>query len=287
MDITHIRTFLAVIETGSFLGAAKIVHVTQSTVSVRIRTLEERLGTSLFSRGKQGAVPTPSGIQFLHHASAMVRLWDQARMDVGLSIGHNTVIRIGGQVSLWDGYLIPWLAWMRRNAPDIALRAEMGHALALTQQLVEGSLDFAVMYRPQHRPGFLAEKIFEEEIILVSTDPNKQDIFDDSYVLSYWGPEFQADHALNFPDLTAPTLSMDLGTRGIEYLLINGGSCYMPRRVVANMLNAGKLWEVDDKPAFKYPAYVMFSQAIEQEVVSSVMTGLKACAVNAGVASSI
>lgn len=282
MDIAHIRTFLAVAETGSFLGAAEIVHVTQSTVSVRIRTLEDQLGASLFDRGKKGAALTVNGHQFLRHASAMVRLWDQARMDVGLSTGHNTVLRVGGQVSLWDGYLIPWLAWMRRNAPDIVLRAEMGHPLPLTQQLVDGALDIAVMYRPQHRPGFTAEQIFEEEIILVTTQHNKQDIFDDTYVLSYWGPEFQADHALNFPELSAPALSMDLGTRGVEYLLLNGGSCYMPRRIVQSMLTEGKLTAVPDMPVFKYPAYVMFSQSLEANLVSSVMAGLKACVTTSG-----
>lgn len=279
MDIAHIRTFLAVAETGSFLGASEIVHVTQSTVSVRIRTLEDRLGAYLFDRGKNGASLTASGVRFLRHASAMVRLWDQARMDVGISVGHESVIRVGGQVSLWDGYLIPWLVWMRRNAPDIALRAEMGHALPLTQQLVEGSLDFAVMYRPQYRPGFIAEQIFEEEIILVSTEKDKQNVFDDTYVLSYWGPEFQADHALNFPELTSPALSMDLGTRGIEYLLLNGGSCYIPRRIVNQRLKDNILWQVADAPIFRYPAYVMFSQSIEEDLVATVMAGLKSCVV--------
>lgn len=279
MDISHIRTFLAVAEAGSFLGAAEIVHVTQSTVSVRIRTLEDRLGAYLFDRGKNGAILTPSGTQFLRHASAMVRLWDQARMDVGISTGHESILRVGGQVSLWDGYLIPWLVWMRRNAPNVALRAEMGHALALTQQLVDGSLDFAVMYRPQYRPGFVAEQIFEEEIILVSTEKGKKDVFDDSYVLSYWGPEFQADHALSFPEITTPALSMDLGTRGIEYLLLNGGSCYIPRRIVHQKLASETLWHVPDTPVFKYPAYVMYSQSIEEDLVSCVMTGLTACVV--------
>lgn len=280
MDIAHIRTFLAVAEAGSFLGASEIVHVTQSTVSVRIRTLEDRLGAYLFDRGKNGAILTSSGTRFLQHASSMVRLWDQARMDVGISTGHESVLRVGGQVSLWDGFLIPWLAWMRNNAPDVALRAEMGPALALTQQLVDGSIDFAVMYRPQYRPGFVAEQIFEEEIILVSTEKDKRDVFDDTYVLSYWGPEFQADHALSFPELTSPALSMDLGTRGIEYLLLNGGSCYIPRRVVDKMLVAEKLWHVPDTPVFRYPAYVMFSQSIEEDLVSAVMAGLKACVVS-------
>ena len=54
MDIELARTFLAVVETGSFFDAANKVHVTQSTVSMRIRSLEDQLGQSVFDRGKNG-----------------------------------------------------------------------------------------------------------------------------------------------------------------------------------------------------------------------------------------
>ena len=74
MDIDQARTFLAVVETGSFVDAAKRVFVTQSTVSMRIKALEERLGKSLFARSKAGATMTPAGVQFQKHALAMVRV---------------------------------------------------------------------------------------------------------------------------------------------------------------------------------------------------------------------
>lgn len=74
MDIELARTFLAVVETGSFVGAADRVHVTQSTVSMRIRSLEEQLGKPLFERGKTGASLTPAGVQFQRHALALVRV---------------------------------------------------------------------------------------------------------------------------------------------------------------------------------------------------------------------
>ncbi|MDX1743391.1 MAG: LysR family transcriptional regulator, partial [Ruegeria sp.] len=61
MDIELARTFLAVVETGTFFDAANRVHVTQSTVSMRIRTLEQQLGQAVFERGKSGATLTPAG----------------------------------------------------------------------------------------------------------------------------------------------------------------------------------------------------------------------------------
>ena len=55
MDVTLARTFLTVMDTGSFVLAAERLHVTQSTISSRIKTLEDLLGRSLFDRSKSGA----------------------------------------------------------------------------------------------------------------------------------------------------------------------------------------------------------------------------------------
>ena len=64
MDIDRARTFLEIIHTGSFLGAADRLHVTQTTVSARIRTLEDDLGRRLFVRNRTGAQLTPAGREF-------------------------------------------------------------------------------------------------------------------------------------------------------------------------------------------------------------------------------
>ena len=55
MDIDLARTFLEVVACGNFVGAAEQLNVTQSTVSMRIRSLEQQLGRSLFERSKAGA----------------------------------------------------------------------------------------------------------------------------------------------------------------------------------------------------------------------------------------
>jgi LysR family transcriptional regulator, flagellar master operon regulator len=52
MDIDRARTFLEIVHSGSFLRAADRLHVTQTTVSARIRTLEEELGRQLFIRNR-------------------------------------------------------------------------------------------------------------------------------------------------------------------------------------------------------------------------------------------
>src|SRR6056300_917439 len=128
MDIPQIRTFIAVADTGSFIAAAEKVFVTQSTVSIRIKNLEEQLGTTLFERNKQGARLTVAGKHFLKHAIALARIWGEARLSVGLGEQMEAILVIGGQVSLWDDFLMRLLPWMRIHMPEVAIKTELGYS---------------------------------------------------------------------------------------------------------------------------------------------------------------
>jgi DNA-binding transcriptional LysR family regulator len=274
MDVDLARTFLAVVETGSFVEAAKRVFVTQSTVSMRIKSLEELMGKTLFERSKAGASMSPAGVQFQKHALAMVRVWEQARLEVALPSGYQAALTVGGQYSLWDGFLLEWVARMRAKAPDIALRTQSGFSNVLMQRLVEGTLDIGVMYTPQNRPGFALEMLFEEELVLVSSEtraperPGATYKPGKNYIYVDWGPEFQADHSLNFPDLSTSGLYMELGSLSLKYLLENRASGYFPKRLVVPHLQDGRLKLVSQAPVFHYPAYVVYPADKEPDLMN-------------------
>jgi len=73
MDIELARTFLEIVSTGSFIRASERLHVGQTTVSARIRLLEQQLGQKLFIRNKAGAILTPAGERFLQIGRASCR----------------------------------------------------------------------------------------------------------------------------------------------------------------------------------------------------------------------
>jgi DNA-binding transcriptional LysR family regulator len=158
MDTELARTFLAVIDTGSFVNAAERLHVSQSTVSTRIHALEDQLGCVLFVRNKAGAALTHAGRQFQRHASAIVRTIEQARHDIGVPEGFRGTLAVGGRIGLWEEYLLHWLAAMRVRRAEISIRAESGLEADLMPGLIEGRLDVGVMYTPQSRPGLKIEK---------------------------------------------------------------------------------------------------------------------------------
>src|SRR3972149_11760042 len=128
MDIDLARTFLAVLETGNFVRAAERLNVTQSTVSMRIRSLEDSVGRPLFARGKTGATPTAAGLRLEYYALTLLRFGEQARQEVALSEGFETVLSVGGQISLWDRLLLKWIPWMGKSLPGVANRYSGGAA---------------------------------------------------------------------------------------------------------------------------------------------------------------
>src|SRR3546814_14891525 len=79
MDIELARTFVEIVSTGSFIKAADRLHVAQTTVSARVRLLEQQLGRPLFVRNKAGATLTPAGEQFSRFAPAFLQLRQRAQ----------------------------------------------------------------------------------------------------------------------------------------------------------------------------------------------------------------
>ncbi|AML52357.1 LysR family transcriptional regulator [Falsihalocynthiibacter arcticus] len=262
MDVELARTFLAVVETGSFFNAAGKVNVTQSTVSMRILSLEQQLGQPVFERSKSGATMTAAGRNFQRHATTLVRTWTQAKLDAALPATLESVLEIGAPPSLWDGFLIDAIPTLQAKIPNMAIKASLATSDILGPKLNDGSLDLAVMYRPQNTSGLAVEQLFEDEFVLVSSDSDTStDPFGENYVLIDWGFEFRTHHLLNFPQFTTPSLQLGIGTLGLQYLRTVPASGYFPRRSIEPEIQAGWLHLIEDAPRFAYAAYAVFSES--------------------------
>jgi DNA-binding transcriptional LysR family regulator len=278
MDIELARTFLEIVETRSFIRAAERLNVSQTTVSARVRSLEERLGRPLFVRNKSGASLTAAGEQFLRYAPTFVQLWERARHQVAIPAGRNSILAIGGELSLWHPLMLDWLLWMRRFAADVALRVQVGLPEGLTTQVADGVLDLAVMYAPQNRPGLKVEQLLEETLVLVTTDPATQPLPAPDYVYVDWGPSFAIHHRLSFPGVTNPGLFVGLGPLALSYIVQAGGSGYFRMRAAQPYLEAGKLHLVSGAPSFSYPIYAVFSSNADEALIRQAFDGLRAVA---------
>jgi DNA-binding transcriptional LysR family regulator len=273
LDIELARTFLAIVSAGSFIRAAERLHVSQTTVSARVRTLEDQLRRPLFVRSKAGASLTPAGEQFLRHAPALVQLWERARHQVAVPAGKRAVLAIGCELSLWDPLLLQWLLWMRRSVPDVALRAHVGSPELLVEQVAGGIVDIGVVYAPRYRAGLKVELLAEERLIMVRTPGGPSEDGCD-YVQVDWGPELALQHAKVAVGRADPALFVDLGPLGLDYILEAGGAGYFRLGAVRPHLRSGRLELVAEAPEFPYPAYAVFSEG-GGDLIQQALTGLR------------
>lgn len=274
MDIDRVRTFLEIVHTGSFLKAADRLHVTQTTVSARVRTLEEGLGRQLFVRTRNGAALTPAGREFERFAQSFVQIWERARQQLTIPPGRTSVVALGGELSLWNPLLLNWLVWMKRHQPEIAIHAYVGVPDQLLEQLRTGVLDVAVLYAPKLLPGFKVELVEEEQLVLVRTPAKADETMD--YVHVDWGPQFAAQRGFGQAAFGEPGLLVGLGPLGLNYILRAGGMGYFRRGVAAPHIEAGELELVEGAPEFTYPAYAVYPESAESRSdVQEALRGLK------------
>lgn len=261
MDIDRARTFLEIVHSGSFLKAAERLNVTQTTVSARIRTLEDELGRQLFVRNRNGARLTPAGREFERYAQSFVQIWERARQQLAVPQGRTSVVALGGELSLWNPLLLDWLVWMKSAEPRIAIHAHVGVPDQLLEQLRTGVLDIAVLYAPKLMQGFKVNLLLEEQLVLVrgrKRDGAGQG--EDEYVYVDWGPLFAAQHDANSATFGEPGLLVGLGPLGLSYILRAGGMGYFRKGVVAPLVQAGELEYVAGAPEFTYPAYAVYPE---------------------------
>ena len=273
IDVEVARTFLAVIETGTFQGAADKVHVTQSTVSARIRTLEDRLGQRVFARSKAGARLTSHGYHFERYARTIVRAWEQGRQQAGIPETFDDMLILGGQYNLWARFLSQALVEMQEQMTNVAFKADAGTPLSLSRLLSEGLLDIAVLHQPRLRTDIAVEHLMDDDLIMVTTDPKGE--FEDRYVYVDWGEEYRDRHAQILPKLMEPRTTVALGFFGPSFLIASEAAGYLPRRLVETHLAKGFLFKVPDVPTIAYPVFAAYQSESDTDAIQPALQILR------------
>jgi DNA-binding transcriptional LysR family regulator len=174
MDLRQIGYFLTVFEERSFSAAARKIGVVQPALSMQMRNLEEELGLRLFERSSQGIVPTPAGERFYERflpisraiATATDDLRQHARGD-----GISGRIRFGCPPTFFKAILGHVLPQFTADHPNVDLHVVEGYGGTLHEWVRNGELDFAFGTPPRDETGLTSERVFEEQLVLVSGQP--------------------------------------------------------------------------------------------------------------------
>jgi DNA-binding transcriptional LysR family regulator len=277
MDIELARTFLEIVKTGSFIAAGERLHVTQTTVTARIRNLEGQLGCRLFVRNRAGARVTNDGERFISHASQLVQVWEVARRELPLPKGADTILTLGGEASLWNPLLLEWLAELRNTKSGVGVRIEVAERSNLHEKVERGVLDAALVHQPDYWPGIQAEQVLEEKLIKVRSVKCA-----DPYIYVDWGEHFCRQHDAALPELSRSDIYVDYGPLALEHLACHGGSGYFRSRVVQPYIESGLVERIGSAPEFSYPIYAIYSRNKSSALMDLALKALGRAIVSVG-----
>jgi LysR family transcriptional regulator, flagellar master operon regulator len=265
MNFVALRTFLAVVETRSLVAASRRLHVTQSTVTARLNSLEREIGQRLLHRGKAGTDVTSAGFTFQRYAQLMVQLWHRAGYEISLPPGCQGMCNIGLEFDLWRGLGQRFLFYLLGHRPWIATALWPGGQQELDRWLKTGLIDLAFCYAPTPGSNFASRVLLDDELILVSTRRRTRAKLGAGYVYVDHGDEFRREHAAAFANETISPLTIASSDWALDFLLRYGGSGYLSRRHAAAYLARRELHAVRGAPRFKRRVYLVENaQAVAQ-----------------------
>ncbi|GIL38422.1 LysR substrate-binding domain-containing protein [Roseiterribacter gracilis] len=162
LDISLMRTFIAIVETGSITAAGKLVGRSQPAITHQIKRLEERLQRPLFESHRRRLVLTSEGQILLEFARAIVRLNNDAYTSLTRGqIAHPVKL---GTPDLYAAYLLPdVLRNFSISHPEVEVDLRCTRSVHLSKALQRGELDIAVM---TNQPEFERGEVIREEPLI-------------------------------------------------------------------------------------------------------------------------
>jgi DNA-binding transcriptional LysR family regulator len=144
LDTDQLRSFMAIVDTGSFTRAADRVHKTQSAVSMHIRRLEEQLGRPLFVKNGRGVKLSGDGDRLVDFAREMLRIEASALMHVGKK-GLAGQVRLGIPDDYAEVFMPAIMEGFARKHPFVEVSVICEGSLALAERIRTHELDVALV----------------------------------------------------------------------------------------------------------------------------------------------
>jgi len=145
-DLTDLRLFLHVAESGSITAGAAQSHLALPSASARIRGMEEALGVPLLERGRRGVEATDAGRTLLHHARVITRQMERLRADMGeYASGLKGHVRVLCNTSALAEFLPEALAGFMAAHPQVNIDLEERLSYDIVQAITDGLADLGVV----------------------------------------------------------------------------------------------------------------------------------------------
>lgn len=169
MDLTHLRSLVAVSDHGGIGAAAETLGITQSALSRRIGLLEEEFGSELVERQGRGIILTEMGRAVAADGRALIERYERLKEDVSrLARLQAGVVRVGGGATAVS-YLLPRaIGAFRREHPDVRFEVREAGSRDVEQAVRTEVLELGVVTLPTSLSDLEVQPLLRDRIVLVA-----------------------------------------------------------------------------------------------------------------------
>lgn len=169
MRLRHIEVFHAVYNCGSVTGAAKLLNVSQPSISKVLAHAEQQLGFPLFHRHKGKIVPTREAERLIDHVNHAYRnINELRRVSKNLGSAESGVIRIAVTPALGIDIIPAAIASYLEQHPDTMFEIETLHQHQVVRALRELRIDFGIVFNPPATQGIKIDHLVTAEFVALT-----------------------------------------------------------------------------------------------------------------------
>lgn len=169
MRLRHIEVFHAVYTSGSITGAAKLLNVSQPSISKVLAHAEQQLGFPLFERHKGRIVPTREADRLIENVNDVYRnINELRRVSKNLGSAETGVVRIAMTPALGIDVIPAAIASYLAKRPDTMFELETLHQHQVVRALREMRVDLGIVFSPPATPGIRIDHLATAEFVVIA-----------------------------------------------------------------------------------------------------------------------
>jgi len=172
MDLRLCESFIAIVDSGTVVAAARKLNVSQSALSRRLQQLETDLGMQLLVRRRDGVELTPAGHRALVVCSQLLDQFGSLRRELQAEADPSTgVVRIGGGATATLEVLSRCVGSLHSTNPGLRFYIREAGSQSTAAAVAHGDLDIGIVTTPVDVDGLDLEPLLDDRVVLVGHDP--------------------------------------------------------------------------------------------------------------------
>jgi DNA-binding transcriptional LysR family regulator len=179
IDFRKLEVFLKVYETKSFSKASKILYLTQPTITLHIKDLEETLGVKLLDRNTRKVIPSKAGKIVYEYGKEIIKFLKEMERELELYRDEKKgMVEIGGS-TIPGQYILPKIIkGFKEKYSEISIFLKVGDSREIVEKVIKGEFDLGMVGAVFKNKDLIFKSCYEDEIVLIAPPDFSEDEID-------------------------------------------------------------------------------------------------------------